>query len=79
MGRKGDRHTSLDLLAVERGIARGILRLLVLLLLLAAEHLFKEAELGMDGAREGEEEERDSAQVTHRGRRYAGSLGRWSG
>ena len=55
------RQTSFDLLSVEGGITRGVLGLLVLLLLLLApEHLLEEAELGVDGARKGKEEEWES-------------------
>lgn len=57
--------TSLELLAVERRVARGVLGLLMLLLLLAAEHLLEEAELRADGARKGEEEERERGEEAH--------------
>ncbi len=50
---------------IPRRVARHILRLVLLLLAAAAEHLIEEAELGLDGAAKGEEEERAELHRAH--------------
>lgn len=56
-----------EVAAVDRGVAGHVLRLLaLLLLLLPAEHLVEEAELGVgDGGEEGEEEDVEGVEGTH--------------
>lgn len=57
---------AVDVALVDRGVAGNVLRLLLPLLLLPAEHLVEEAELGVyGGGEEGEEQDVEGVEETH--------------